>query len=345
MQFSGQAKPPVGILYDSDFGNRIGPALALCLLYGLDGKNEARVVSISVSKPNLKAAGLAEVFGRFYAGAVSGNFGATGRNLPVGLASDGGDASDTPMLGVLAKKDAEGKLAFEHGLHSINDTADPVPLLRNALTSQYDQNCLVILNGPATNLARLLALPDSKGWIERKARVLVISGGPFPAAPHVAALRKVLAEWPGAIAFVGDDVGAAVRYPAASIETDFSWSPAHPLVEAYRAAGTMPYDASTAELAGVLYAIREKEKFFGVSAAGTLQVSDDGKVSLTPGAGGRHRQLVPDAAQQEKLLKTYIELVTAKPVPRAPRFRRPVVDAAKPADAKDAKKEAPPEKK
>ena len=58
MQFPGQGKPPLGIVFDSDFGNRIDDALALALLYGFDGKNEARVVSMSVTKSNLKAAAL-----------------------------------------------------------------------------------------------------------------------------------------------------------------------------------------------------------------------------------------------------------------------------------------------
>ena len=200
----------------------------------------------------------------------------------------------------------------------------------------------MILNGPATNLARLLDLPDAKGWIERKARMLVMAGDAFTA--DAASAKRVLAEWPSPIVFVGEDVGAAVRYPAASIATDFSWNENHPLVDAYKAAGTMPYDAATTDLAAVLHAIREKEKFFGVSEAGTLALSADGKMAFAASAGGRHRRLLPDVAQQDKLLKTYIELVSAKPVPKAPRFRRQQqqVDPAKPADAK---KEPPTEKK
>ena len=44
MQFPGQGKPPVGIIFDCDMGNSIDDALALALLYGFDGKNEARVI-------------------------------------------------------------------------------------------------------------------------------------------------------------------------------------------------------------------------------------------------------------------------------------------------------------
>lgn len=322
MQFT-PGKPPVGVLYDADFGRGIGQALGLCLLYGLDGKNECRVVSISVSRPNLRAAAAAEIFGRFYAGAVSGAFGAVGRLLPTGLASEGGDKASTPIIdAILDKKTAEGKPAYAHGLQTINDTAEPAPLLRNALTAQHDGNCLIVLNGPASNLAALLDLYNAKPWIERKARVLVIAGGPgFASVP--AAARKLLAAWPTPIVYVPAEIGTAIPYPGASIEADFAWSTAHPLVDAYRAGGAMPYDASTTEMAAVLYAIRnEKEKLFGISDAGMLSIGDDGSVRFAAEANGKHRQLLPpDAAQKERIARMYIELASAKPVPRVPRFR------------------------
>ncbi|HKC85589.1 MAG TPA: hypothetical protein VKG02_06415, partial [Blastocatellia bacterium] len=69
MQNQGQEKPPVGIIFDCGLGNSIDEVLALALLYGLDGKNEARVISLSVSKPNLKAAAMCEAIARFYGGA------------------------------------------------------------------------------------------------------------------------------------------------------------------------------------------------------------------------------------------------------------------------------------
>ena len=64
MQFPEQGKPPVGIVFDCDMGNGIDDALALALLYGFDGKNEARVVSLSVSKPNLKSAAFCDAIVR-----------------------------------------------------------------------------------------------------------------------------------------------------------------------------------------------------------------------------------------------------------------------------------------
>src|SRR5260370_12321282 len=129
MQFPVMGKPPVGIIFDSNLGHRIDTALALALLYGLDGKNEARVVSMSVTNPTLHAAAYSEVVGRFYAGAVNGGFGAIGRSLPIGMATDGHPEA-TPMINVpLEKKNADGAPTYAHGIHTLAVTAHPTPQL------------------------------------------------------------------------------------------------------------------------------------------------------------------------------------------------------------------------
>src|SRR6185295_18021537 len=147
MQF-GQGKPPLGVIFDCDMGNRIDTALALALLYGLDGKNECRVVSVSTSKDNLNSAALCETIGRFYAGTVSGAFAAVGRTLPVGMSIEGKMREDTPMLTEpLAKKNIDGTPVYAHGIHKLVDTAETPALIRNAFTAQQDQNCIVVLAG------------------------------------------------------------------------------------------------------------------------------------------------------------------------------------------------------
>lgn len=337
MQFPGQGKPPLGVIFDSDLGNQIEDALALALLYGFDGKNEARVVALSVSKSNLKSAALCEVIGRFYGGAVSGAFAAVGRTLPVGMADNGKMPEDTPMLTApLQKKNAAGALAYGHGIQKLTDTAEVPALVRNALTSQYDQNCVVVCAGPATNLAALLSLANIKDLIATKSRYLVMSGGRFgDGAPDlntqtdVAAARRVLAEWPTPVYVVGREVGEQLPFPGASIEKDFAWTPDHPVVDAYKAYRAMPYDAPATDVAAVLYAIKPQEGYFKVSEPGTITVRDDGSTLFSASAQGRHRYLMVDPAQKERVLKTYTEVASAKPVPRVPRFRRPQVEAPK----------------
>lgn len=338
MQLFGGGKPPVGVLFDSDMGNSIDDVLALAILYGLDGKNEVRVISVSVSKANLKAAALSEVIGRFYAGAVSGAFAAVGRTLPVGLSILGKMPEDTPILKILDKRNEKGEPVYRHGIERILDTAEVAPLLRNALTSQQDANAMVVLTGPATNLAELLDLPGSKEWITRKVRYLSMMGGAYPVSKEpefnikadVKAAQKLFAEWPTPIVASGFEVGNELRYPAASIEADYAYNEDHPVADAYRAAEKMPYDAPCWDATSVLYAVRPDAGFFNLSEPGTISVSDDGNTKFTPAAGGKHRYLILDPAQKEKIVKTFVELASAKPVPKAPRFRRPPVEEKKP---------------
>jgi hypothetical protein len=329
MQLGLQAIPPVGVLFDSDLGNHIDDVLALALLYGLDGKNECRVVATTVSKPNLKAAALSEVVGRFYAGDVSTAFNAVGRTLPVGLADTGAGKEDTPMMGILEKKTAEGKLAYNHAVATFKDTAHPVDVLRNAISAQHPHNAVVVVTGPATNIADLLDHQLAKPFITERVRHLIFAGGAFPDGAadagikaNIAAAKKMFAEWPNSIIAVGSEVGTAIPFPGASIDSAFAWSPSHPVVDAYKAFQPMPYDAPATAMAAVLYAARAKANLFQLSEPGTIAVLDDGRTKFTPAANGKHRYLIVDPAQKEAIQKAYVDLTSAKPVPRLPR-RRP----------------------
>ena len=215
-------------------------------------------------------------------------------------------------------------------IEKLNDTAEPVALIRNALTSQYDQNAMVVLTGPATNLAALLELPGAKSLIAQKVRYLTMAAGAFPSGPpeagitcDMAAARKLFAEWPTPIVVSGNEVGNALPFPASSIEKDFAWSQAHPVVDAYRAYKTMPYDAPSWAMTAVLYAIRPQEGYFKLSDPGTVTVLDDGRTRHTPSAEGKHRYLIADPAQKERVIQTYTEIASLKPAGRPQRFRPP----------------------
>lgn len=331
MQTFGQAKPPQGVIFDSDLGNRVESVMALALLYGLDGRNEIRMVSVSVSKPSLESAALAEVMGRFYAGAVSGAFAAVGRTLPVGMADPDSSAGATPLLqAVLGRRNPDGSPAYQHGIHHPNDTAEVLALIRNALTSQHDQNCVMILAGPATNYARLLGVAGAREWIARKSKALIVAAGRFEGdgvCPNIAAdpaaARRLFAEWPVPVIAAGAELGDVARYPGSSIERDFAWTQAHPAVDAYRAGGAMPFDAPAREMAAALYAGRPSDSSFKLSENGTITVDSAGRTRFAASADGRHRYLIAGAAQRDAMTKAFVELASAKPVPRVPRFRQP----------------------
>jgi hypothetical protein len=306
MQIFGMGKPSLGVVYDANFGDTIDGALALALLYGLQGKNESRVISVSVSKSCLNAAIFANVLVRFYTGEPNPFSGLT----PIGLTIAAKPADDTAMIASVV-----GKPDYARDITKMNDTADPVATIRNALTAQYDQNAVVVLAGPATNLAGVLNLPGTKPVIAAKVRHLVIAGDAQFAADAPAA-KQVLAEWPSPIVMASADVGQAIPFPGASIAKDFAWSEKHPLVDAWHAYRAGDYDPPATAMAAALYAVRSDKEYFKLSEPGVLSLG-----GFKPSPEGKHRTLVVDPAKKEAVQQAYTELASTKPVGRPPRFR------------------------
>ena len=332
-QGRGNVRPPIGIALDGDLGNRIDAILAVAMLNGLTAKTEARRISLSVSRPSLVSAQIADVVAGFYrgrpAGAATGGVGAITEGM-LGM-PEGGRAvtSDKPVLATtLEKKSADGSPAYSSTITGLVGTAESAVLIRNLLLAQHDGNAAIVLAGPATGVVRLLDLYRSGPQIAAKCKQLVVAAGSFPSgAPDatikadLAAAKKLFAEWQTPIVAVGTEVGDALPYPGASIEKDFAWAPVHPVVDAYRAARPMPYDAPAPALAAVLYVVHPDDGYFKVSDPGTITVLDDGRTKFTPGADGKHRYLIADPALKEKVLAVYTAMVSAPPAPRPGRGR------------------------
>jgi Inosine-uridine preferring nucleoside hydrolase. len=177
---------------------------------------------------------------------------------------------------------AKGEPAYPHGIHKLTDTAEVAALIRNACTAQHDENAVVVLTGPATNLVQVLNLPGAREIIAKKVKLVSMETQEFNIKTDIAAARKLFAEWPTPIVVSGDEVGRELPYPASSIEKDFAWTPDHPIADAYRAYKPMPYDAPTWAMTAVLYAVRPQEGYFKLSEPGTIGVLDDGRTTFTP---------------------------------------------------------------
>jgi hypothetical protein len=307
MQLGGQFKPPVGVIFDSAMGNTIDDPLALALLFGLQGKNESRVIGVSTARPGLSSATFCDVLVRFYTG-EPGPFAVP---MPIGLNTRGKDPGSTSMIAaVLAKP-------YPRAIQKMNDTADPVADIRNALSAQFDQNAIVVMTGPATNLAGVLALPEGKDLVARKVRHLVIAPWHGPAAPWDApAAAKLFSEWPTPIVAAPKDVGDQLPFPASALDKELAWAPAHPIVDAWRALEAKPQDAPSWSMTAALYSVRPSENYFQLSEPGTISATAEGRTRFTASAGGKHRNLVFDPAQKERVLQAYLELASTRQVPR-----------------------------
>lgn len=329
----GTILPPIGIAFDGDFGHRIDAVLAVAMLNGMAAKGEARRISLSVSRPSLQAAQLADVIAAFYtvrppAGRIGGAVGAAREGM-IGMPEGAASKDDAPPLAAaLSTRGADGAAVHKSTIGGIVDTAESAVLIRNLLLAQNDQNAAIVLAGPATGPARLLALYRAVPQVVAKVRHLAVAAGSYPAGPpdpaitqDLAAARKLFAEWPTPLVAVGTEVGAALPYPGTSIERDLSWSPAHPVADAYRAFRPMPYDAPASALAAVLHAVHPNDGYFKTSEPGTIEVLDDGRTRFTPGAGGKHRYLIVDPAQRDRIITRYTDMVSAQPAPRPVRGR------------------------
>ena len=319
MQF-GQDKT-LGVIYQTTM-DRPDAALALALLHGYEGKREARVAALAVSGSGLGAAAFCDVVSRFYSGA--GPAFNSNRLLPVGLVADGPLPPDSAMVtAALERKNDKGELAYVRGIRRVGDTSEVRAQIRNSMTGFVNGAIVVVLSAPATQLARVLDLAGTRELIAAKVRTLVIADSGV--RQDVEAARKVLAEWPTPVVLCDKSIGDAVPYPAASIENDFDWTPAHPVTDAYRAFKAMPYDAPSWDLVAMQYAIHPDSTLWRLSDPGSIAVNDDGRFGFTAAPGGKHRVVTAAPDQSAAILKAFVEIVSAKPVPRPVRGPRPQV--------------------
>ncbi|MEZ5397194.1 MAG: hypothetical protein R2724_31055 [Bryobacterales bacterium] len=274
------------------------------------------------------------------------------RSLPVGL-RDGSPSPTPPMLAVpLAEKNAEGEPLYANEIHEINDTAEVPALIRNALTAYHDQNCMVALAGPASDLADVLEVSGAKDWIETKSRFLAVAMGSFDGSsgtdPHVAAdiaaAQKVFEHWPAPIIAVGREIGDAISFPSPDeYAAKLTWTERHPVLDAYRASGVS--NPKTWAMATALYAAFPEEGYFKLSEPGVISIGSDGRAAFHPGGHGRHRHLIFDPEQKQRIADAYLELASAEPAPRElPGFLKRIIEEQKAKEAEEAAKKEQPSK-
>jgi hypothetical protein len=296
----------MGVIYNTSM-TRPDAALALAELYGFEGKRDSRMGSVCVVGAGLETAIFCDMVGRMYMPGPTRN---GNQVLAVGLAAVSPLPPDSPMVkAAVERKNEKGEAEYVHSIERVSDTSLAEAVLLNGVI--FNADAAVVLSAPATSLAKSLDLNNAKQvYKERVKRLVIVDAGALQR--DVPALRKVIAEWPTPIFFCPKEVGDALPFPGAALEKAFDWAPAHPVVDAYRAAGTMPYDAPSYDLAGAHYAVHPDSGFFQLSEPGSLTVSDDGKIGFKPG-GGQIRTLRVDPMKKEQIILAFLEVAGAKP--------------------------------
>ncbi|MCS6952996.1 MAG: nucleoside hydrolase [Bryobacterales bacterium] len=319
---AGPLPKPIPVIFDTDMGNDVDDALALAMLHAFESRGEVRLLAVTVTKDNPWAAVYVDLVNHFY-----------GRgHIPVGLVRNGKTPEDSPMIRVPAeRRRPDGPFLYPRKIRDGRQAPEATGLLRQVLAAQPEGSVVMIQVGFSTNLARLLeSAPDAwssfggRELVARKVRLLSVMAGEFETGmaefnvkTDVPSAQKVFAEWPTPVVVSGFEVGKRILYPARSIEEDFRYTQHHPIVDAYRHYGNMPYDRPTWDLTSVLWAVRPERGYFRLSEPGWVRVDDQGRTSFEPASEGRHRHLLVDELQRARILEAFLYLASQPPQGRA----------------------------
>jgi inosine-uridine nucleoside N-ribohydrolase len=207
-----------------------------------------------------------------------------------------------------------------------NQFMPAVRLLRNVL-AESSGNVVVVQVGFSDNLSALLDTGpddfsplDGRSLVAAKVSLLSMMAGDFASRKpeynvriDVPAARKVIRDWPTPVVFSGFEVGAALTYPASSIEKDFGYAQPHPVVIAYRAYQKMPYDRPTWDLTSVLYAIRPGASYFDLSQSGRVEVTSEGQTIFQAATSGTRRHLILRERQKHRAIEAMTLLASQPP--------------------------------
>lgn len=317
---SAQAAEPIRLIFDTDIGNDVDDVLALGVIHALQSRGECELLAVTITKDHELAAPFVDCVNTFY-----------GRgNIPIGVVRNGPTPAQGKFNGLANQQDG-GKPRYPHDLMSGKDAPEAMDLLRRILAKQPDGSVAIAQVGFSTNLTRLLdSKPDTHSplsgteLVQQKVRLLSMMAGAFQpirgkrhleynVVKDIPAARKLADEWPTEIVYSGFEIGIAIPYPAESIVHDYGYVKHHPLADAYRLYNPPPHNRPTWDLTSVLYAVRPKRGYFGVSKAGTVVVEDDGGTRFNAGSNGPHRYLKVSREQIIRVSESLTQLSSQPP--------------------------------
>ncbi len=306
---------PVKIIFDTDIGNDVDDVLALSVLHALQTRGDCELLAVTTTKPDELAGPFVDAMNTFY-----------GRpEIPIGCARPKPGEEASKYLPLVDATD-DGHPRHPHRLRRSSDAPDAVSLLRRVLARQPDHSVVLVQVGYFSNLAALLnsggdpnsSLPGLE-LVRQKVKFLSVMAGAFAPGSHMLEFNVVkdlpaslalVTNWPTPIVWSGFEIGAAVPYPARSIERDFNYVPHHPTAESYYAYLPPPHERPCWDLTSVLYAVLPDRDYFGLSTPGRVTMDPKGYVRFTPEANGRDRYLTLNADQIIRVKEALVQLAS-----------------------------------
>ena len=312
---------PVPVIFDTDIGNDVDDVLALAMLHTLEARGACKLLAVTLTIDNPKAAAFVDAVNTFY-----------GRGeIPIGAVRNGVKSDDGPFLGLVDAMD-NGKLRYPRDLKSGADAPDSVILLRETLSKQADNSVALIQVGFSTNLIRLLDSPpdaisplSGRDLIRQKVKLLSLMAGAFTnigndthykeynVIKDIPAAKKLSEQWPTPMVWSGFEIGIAVPFPAKAAEGDFNYALHHPLKEALYLYSPPPQERPTWDLTAVLYAVYPDRGYFELSEPGEVVVEPDGFTNFAAKPDGTQRFLKMNATQAARVREALVQLSSQPP--------------------------------
>ncbi|MBP5392708.1 MAG: nucleoside hydrolase [Bacteroidaceae bacterium] len=315
----GMRAQRMNIIFETDMGNDVDDALAIDMLYKYNKQKRINLMAVMLNKEGEFPPKYIDLLNTWYGQ----------KRIPIGVSPRANQSivAGTNYTQVVCEElDEKGKPLYKRSIKDYSQLLSAVKLYRKLLAKAEDASVTIVSVGFSTNLALLL---DTKAdeyspltgreLIAQKVKRLVTMAGhienpkyaEYNVVNDVAACQRVFNEWPTPIYMSPFELGLQVRYPAQSIENDFTWTKHHPIVDSYKVYLKKIEDRPTWDLTAVLYAI-DPQQFFNISPAGRIVVTNEGYTHYKQDAAGNHFYLFITPEQAKAILGYFVTMVTAK---------------------------------
>lgn len=311
---AGMRAERMNVIFETDMGNDVDDALAIDMLYKYNRQGRINLMAVMLNKEGEFPPKYIDLLNTWYGQ----------RRIPIGLSprqNQVGEANYTQEI--CEKLDEKGRPLYKRSIKDYSKLLPAVKLYRKLLAGAEDASVTIVSVGFSTNLALLMDTEadeysplTGKELVMQKVKRLVMMAGhianpnyaEYNVIGDVAACQRVFREWPTPIYMSPFELGLQVRYPARSIENDFTWTKHHPIVDSYKAYLKKMEDRPAWDLTAVLYAV-DPQQFFNISPAGRIVVTDEGFTHYTQEATGKHFYLSITPEQAQAMLDYFVKMV------------------------------------